>query len=161
MALASHRNNWTHAHGTPTTWRCIASGKSSTCAMGTVCVKHTSFVWMLWSIRSASTPMISSPLPLRRWKGKPSNRYGPTFAYTGQIFTMCRHTKNMYFESIYQKTPKKLKNGFGIHYLCHHMPLLVAGACPYLHGSLSLHKGSHLWQWFISTTMQRSLLGRG
>ena len=55
---------------------------------------------------------------------------------------------------------KNLKNGSGIHYLCHHMSLLVVGACLDLHISLSLHRGSHRWQWSTTATMERSPLAR-
>ena len=66
--------------------------------------------------------------------------------------TYCHYVsspQNMYFESKYQKTQKKINNsknfksGFGIRYLCHHMLLLVVGACPDIHGILSLHRDSH------------------
>ena len=165
MALSSRWNNRTHAHGTPTTWCCMASGKSLTCAMGTLCVKCTKFVWMLWSILSTSTPMMLSPLPLCLWWGKPLGHHGPTFAYTWQIVTMCRHTKtcllSQYIKKHTQKKTKNLKTGYGIRYICHNMSLLVVVAYPDLCGSLSLHRGSRLWWWSVSTTMERSLLGRG
>ena len=133
--------------------------------MGTLCVNRTKFVWMLWSVRSASAPVISSPLPLLRWWGNPSCRHGPTSAYTWQSINMCRHTKNMSFDFIYQKTKKlnnsKIKSGFGIHYLCLHKPLLVVGACMDHHKSQSLHRDNHIWWWDVSATMERTLLGRG
>ena len=144
----------------------MASRNSSTCTMGTLCVKCTKFVWMLWSVYSASTPMMSSPLSLRLWQGKLSGHRGPTSAYTWHIVTMCRHTKTCLLSQYIKKhnkfnNSKNLKSGFGIHYLCLHMPLLMVGACPNIHGSLSLHRDSHRRQWSTSATMERSLLGRG
>ena len=41
------------------------------------------------------------------------------------------------------------------------MLILVVMACPDLPGSLSLHKGSPLWQQFIIVTMEKSLLDKG
>ena len=110
MSLASQRNTWTHAHGTPTTWCYMASGKSSTCAMGTLCVKRMKFVWMIWSVRSASTPMISSPLPLRRWWGKAYDHHVPTSACIWQSITICQRIKNMSFWFHISKNTKKNNN---------------------------------------------------
>ena len=78
------------------------------------------------------------------------------------------HQKHVFWVNISKNThtkkkmnnSKKLKSGFGIHYLCHHMLLLGIGACSDLHESLSLHRGSHRWQWSASATMERSPLGR-
>ena len=75
--------------------------------------------------------------------------------------------QNMSFESIYQKTQKKINNsknikrGFGIRYLCLHILLLVVGACTNLPGNLSLHRDSHQWKWSAPATMERSPLGCG
>ena len=55
----------------------------------------------------------------------------------------------------------KIKSGFGISYLCLHKLLLVVGACLDHHKSQFLHRDSHLWWWAVSTTMERTLLGRG
>ena len=143
----------------------MASGKSPTCTMDTLCVKRTKFVWILWSVLSTSTPMMSSPLPLHLWWGKLSGHCGPTSAYTWQIVTMYRKTKTCLLSHYIKKhktfnNSKNLKRGFGIRYLCRHMSLLV-GACMDLHGSLSLHRGSHRWQWSATATMERSPLGMG
>ena len=144
----------------------MASVKSSTCAMGTLCVKHTKFVWMLWSIYSASTPMMSSPLLLCLWWGKPSSHRGPISAYTWQFVSMCRHTKTCLFSQYIKKhkkfnNSKNLKRGFGIRYLYYHMLLLVVGACPDLPENLFPHGDNHWWQRSAAATMQRSQLGRG
>ena len=75
--------------------------------------------------------------------------------------------QNMSFESIYQKTQKKLiiqktlKRGFGIRYQCHRMLLLVVGACRDLPGNLSPHRGNHRWQLSVIATMERNQLDRG
>ena len=64
-----------------------------------------------------------------------------------------KHTKNLIIQ--------KLKSGFRILYLCLRRPLLVVGEYLGLRRSLSLHRGSHLWRWSISSTMERNLLGKG
>ena len=145
----------------------MASGNSSTCTMGTLCVKHMKFVWILWSIYSTSTPMISSYLPLVWWWGKPFGCHGPTYAYTWQIVTMCCHTKTCLL-SLYIKKHKKFNNSknfknkrVGIRYQCHHMLLLAVGACRDLPKNLSPHRGNHRCQLSAAATMERNQLGRG
>ena len=86
--------------------------------------------------------------------------------HTHDRLSLCVVTpKHVFWVNISKNTKKinnskNLKSGFEIHYLCRHMPLLGVGAYPDLHGSLSLHRGSCLWWWSISATMERNLLGR-
>ena len=65
-----------------------------------------------------------------------------------------------------QKTQKnsitqKFKERVEIHYLCHHMPILVVAACPGLSRNLSPHRGSHWWKLSVVTTMEINQLDRG
>ena len=76
--------------------------------------------------------------------------------------------KHVFFIPYNQENTKKLNTSkilkrvrVEIRYLCLHMPILVVMACPGLPGSLSLHKGSPLWQQSVVTTMEKILLDKG
>ena len=67
-----------------------------------------------------------------------------------------------------QENTKKLNNSKNlyrvrveIHYLYHHMPILVAMACLGPPRNLSLHRGSHRWKLSVITTMERNQVDRG
>ena len=139
---------WPQASPRPTPWvPCVSSVQSLCGCFG------------------ASAPMMSSPLPLHLWWGKLSRHCAPTFAYTWQIVIMCHHTKTCLLSQYIKKhkkiyNSKNLKMGFGIHYLCHHMPLLVVEACPGLPRNLFPHRDNHRWQLSATATMEISQLGK-
>ena len=135
--------------------------------MGTLCVRSTKLVWMLWSVHSVSTPIMSSLLPLRLWWGNPSGYHGPTSTYIWQDVTMCCHAKTCLL-SLYIKKHKKINNSkkfknkrVGIRYQCHRMLTLVVEAYQDLPENLSLHRGNHWWKLSATATMERSQLDRG
>ena len=66
------------------------------------------------------------------------------------------NTKKIKYFKIFKKRVR-----VEIRYLCLHMLTLVVMACPGLPESLSLHKGSPLWQQSVIATMEKSLLDKG
>ena len=56
---------------------------------------------------------------------------------------------------------KILKKRVGIHYQCHHMPILEVVACRGLPENLSPHRGNHRLQLSFITTMELNQLDRG
>ena len=105
----------------------------------------------------------SSPPSMMRKSIRPLWSY--IFIYMIDCHYVSSHQKHVFWFHISKnkknKNNSKIKSGCGIHYLCLHKSLLVVGACLGHCGSLSLHRDSHLWRWAISTTMKRTLLGRG
>ena len=76
--------------------------------------------------------------------------------------------KHVFLIPLINKTQKRLNTSkilkrvrVEIRYLCLHMLILVVMACPGLPGSLSLHKGSPLWQQSVVATMEKGLLDKG
>ena len=152
MALASRRNSRTHARGTPTHLALHSLRQVLDLRHGyPMCQAYKFCVDALERLLRIHTHDVISYSPPSMMRETVRPPWSNIYIHMTDCHYVSSH-QNMSFESIYQKNTKNLiikknsKRGFGICYLCHHMLLLVVGACLDLPENISLHRDSHQWQ---------------
>ena len=145
----------------------MASGKSSTCAMGTLCVSLMKLVEFFGASAPHPHPWYHLLFPSVYDEGILLVSMVPHLHTNGRYHYVSSPKNMSFWFHIIKKIQKKLnkskfkKERVEIHYLYRHMLILVVAACPGPPGNLSPHRSSHRWQLSILTTTEISQLDMG